>query len=39
MYKPIQIDREKLTIMGVSFPNLVLNKITSSQFVEAIKHD
>ena len=28
MYKPIQIDREKLTIMGVSFPDLeTLNSV------------
>ena len=69
MYKPIQIDREKLTIMGVSFPDLttldctanaigsnmyegfepsasnvalirdyVMNKITFSQFVKAVKN-
>ena len=31
MYKPIHIDRENLTIMGVSFPNLsVLNSTASA---------
>jgi len=30
MYKPIQIDREKLTIMGVSFPDLATLDRTAS---------
>jgi len=30
MYKPIQIDRENLTIMGVSFPDLVTLDSTAS---------
>ena len=37
MYKPIQIDRKNLTIMGVSFPNLetldsTANAIGSNMF-------
>ena len=31
MYKPIKIDREKLTIMGVSFPDLTtLNRTANA---------
>ncbi|MDR0412406.1 MAG: hypothetical protein LBH61_01185 [Dysgonamonadaceae bacterium] len=31
MYKPIQIDREKLTMMGVPFPNLeTLNSVSNA---------
>jgi putative transcriptional regulator len=31
MYKPIQIDRERLTMMGVSFPNLeTLNSVSNA---------
>ena len=30
MYKPIQIDREKCTIMGVSFPDLATLESTAS---------
>ena len=31
MYKPIQIDRKKLTIMGVSFPDLTtLNRTANA---------
>ena len=30
MYEPIQIDREKLTIMGVSFPDLTTLDRTAS---------
>ena len=30
MYKPIQIDRENLTIMGVSFPDLTMLSSTAN---------
>lgn len=46
MYKPIQIDREKLTIMGVSFPDLTTLDRTASAigsnmyegFVPSVSH-
>jgi len=35
MYKPIHIDRENLTIMGVSFPDLsVLNSTASANALQ-----
>ena len=30
MYKPIQIDRENLTLMGVSFPDLITLNSTAN---------